>query len=106
MDEMTEIMMKYIYDWAVLEGLRDVLHQYNAKFECEKDDKEMICTSEIPYPGIHEAIVRGPELVAVSRKDVIMGERVAIPAEGGKLRIVTKIYRVREGEEVERWEES
>ena len=103
-DEMTLIMMRYIYDWTVLEGLRDVLHSYNAQFECEKDDKEMICTAEIPNPGIYEAKVRGPEIVAIGKKDVIMGERLVAPVEGGKLRIVTKIYRVKKGEEAERWE--
>lgn len=102
-DEMTEIIMRYIYDWTVLEGLRDVLHSYNAQFECEKDDKEMICTSEIPNPGIYEAKVRGPEIVAVSRNGVIMGERIVMPTEDGKLKIVTKIYKVRKGEEVESW---
>ena len=103
---MTLIVMRYIYDWTVLEGLRDVLHQYNANFECEKDDKEMICTTEVPNPGIHEIKVRGPEIVAVGKNDVIMGERIVTPSDEGKLKIVTKIYKVRKGEKVESWRDS
>ena len=95
MDEMTEIMMRYIYDWTVDEGLRDALHYYNAKFKCEKTERQIICVSVIPNPGVHEIKVRGPELVAIGDKDVLMGERVIMPMKGGKLKIVTKLYKKR-----------
>lgn len=90
---MTEIMIMYIYDWTVDEGLRDVLHQYNAEFECKKTEEKMICISEIPNPGVYEIKVRGPEVVAVSEDEVLLGKRAIIPLEGGKLKIVTKIYK-------------
>jgi len=92
-DEMMEIMMQYLYDWTKDEGLRPLLKTYNAKFKCRETDKKIMCYTVVPNNGIREIKVVGPEVVAVGDGEVLLGKRAIIPLEGGKLKIITKLYK-------------